>query len=396
MNARTRRKLLTSVSAAALLATAYGATQVLAADDDDGTPRLWIELGAQLERANGGDDAFAPPFYSRIKPPIDSPAAIVDELPWALGQDGKVSFQPDGSDWIFSGGIRFGRAKSHRSTHQQSQPPQKTDVEKYLLQHYVSPGGQYYYYKIKCCHSQVVTPNANYADVQSLHQESHVVLDFQAGKDVGLGLLGAQSTSTVSGGVRFAQFKTRTNIAVKARTDLHLYNGFTLPGYAPFASGFPQKYSLATNHREFSLTAGSERNFKGVGPSISWEASATIAGNPDSSQLTFDWGVNAALLFGKQKSKTHHQSSGLYQKSKYGVISSYNHPRVHFTRSRNVTIPNIGGMAGISVKWPNAKVSIGYRADVFFNAMDGGWDTAKKENRSFMGPFASISVGLGD
>jgi hypothetical protein len=53
-------------------------------------------------------------------------------------------------------------------------------------------------------------------------------------------------------------------------------------------------------------------------------------------------------------------------------------------------------MAGFSIKWPNAKISIGYRADIFLNAMDGGWDTAKKENRSFMGPFASVSFGLGD
>jgi|HubBroStandDraft_2_1064218.scaffolds.fasta_scaffold44336_3 hypothetical protein len=43
----------------------------------------------------------------------------------------------------------------------------------------------------------------------------------------------------------------------------------------------------------------------------------------------------------------------------------------------------------------NFKVSAGYRADFFFGAMDGGLDTAKKENVGFYGPFATISVGLG-
>jgi hypothetical protein len=36
-----------------------------------------------------------------------------------------------------------------------------------------------------------------------------------------------------------------------------------------------------------------------------------------------------------------------------------------------------------------------YRADFFFGAMDGGIDTAKKENVGFYGPFATISIGLG-
>jgi hypothetical protein len=41
-------------------------------------------------------------------------------------------------------------------------------------------------------------------------------------------------------------------------------------------------------------------------------------------------------------------------------------------------------------------VSLGYRADFFFNIMDGGIDTRKGEDRAIHGPFAKISVGLGD
>jgi hypothetical protein len=65
------------------------------------------------------------------------------------------------------------------------------------------------------------------------------------------------------------------------------------------------------------------------------------------------------------------------------------------TRSRTVTIPNVGGFAGLSYRFSNARISAGYRADFFFGAKDGGIDAADRENLGFHGPFASISVGLG-
>ena len=64
-------------------------------------------------------------------------------------------------------------------------------------------------------------------------------------------------------------------------------------------------------------------------------------------------------------------------------------------RSHSVAIPNIGGLLGISLKFPNAKVSVGYHADLFFGAMDGGIDSRKSYDRNFYGPFASVSIGLG-
>jgi hypothetical protein len=58
-------------------------------------------------------------------------------------------------------------------------------------------------------------------------------------------------------------------------------------------------------------------------------------------------------------------------------------------------VPNIGAFAGLSFRYAAAKVSFGYKADFFFNAMDGGIDTAKSYDRNFYGPFATISIGLG-
>jgi hypothetical protein len=64
-------------------------------------------------------------------------------------------------------------------------------------------------------------------------------------------------------------------------------------------------------------------------------------------------------------------------------------------RARTVIVPNAGGFAGFSLTVPNARFNIGYRADFFFGAMDGGIDARKSENIASYGPFASISIGLG-
>ena len=68
---------------------------------------------------------------------------------------------------------------------------------------------------------------------------------------------------------------------------------------------------------------------------------------------------------------------------------------VPITRSRNATVPNLGGYIGASVRYQNAKISLGYRADEFFGAMDGGIDSRKSENLGLFGPYANISIGFG-
>ena len=58
-------------------------------------------------------------------------------------------------------------------------------------------------------------------------------------------------------------------------------------------------------------------------------------------------------------------------------------------------MPNVGGFAGVSYRYSAAKISLGYRADFFVGAVDGGIDTHKSETLGFYGPFAAISFGLG-
>ncbi len=89
-----------------------------------------------------------------------------------------------------------------------------------------------------------------------------------------------------------------------------------------------------------------------------------------------------------------------YYNGKYQTVPPYGADPICFhatphDRSRTVIVPNVGGFLGVSFRYPNAKVSLGYRADFFFGAMDTGIDARHTVDRNFYGPFATISIGLG-
>jgi hypothetical protein len=213
-----------------------------------------------------------------------------------------------------------------------------------------------------------------------------LILDFRTGRDVGLGLFG-RGISNVSVGIRAAEFSSSNVTRIKSRPDMHVQNAL------PTSHFYFPSYTFDI----FSLTGGSNRSFRGVGPSISWDASLPFAGNLEDGSLSFVWVMNASLLFGKQKVQLHHHTTAIhgFQALGYGTTQLYNPPSTFRTQSRSVTVPNVGGFAGVSMKFPSAKLSMGYRADFFFGAMDTGIDAHHSHNVSFHGPFATISIGLG-
>ena len=378
-----RWKLLTGASALAL--TAYVSSAGIARAEDASQPLVWIELGGQLSRLQDSEETFAPAFLS-MRPSIFAPPQNYEFAP-RLGIDefGQLTFRPESSDWVFSASVSYGRSTTARHVHAQTNPP---------------PFVVHYYYSSKL-HTNYKYPRAaKFADTQSQNREAHLIVDFQAGKDVGLGLFGnSGGTSTLSVGVRFAQFRSKSNIALKSDPNWNFNYK-----YAPYALylGFTNSKLVYGQHYQTnraSLLA--TRSFHGVGPSLSWNASVPFAGNSESGELQVDWGVNAALLFGRQKTKTQHHTSQLLHASS-GFFTNVGRTTIHQsspppqTRSRNLTVPNIGASVGLSWRLQDFKMSLGYRADMFFGAIDGGIDTRKSENRGFFGPFASISVGLGD
>ena len=106
--------------------------------------------------------------------------------------------------------------------------------------------------------------------------------------------------------------------------------------------------------------------------------------------------MNAAVLFGRKKASGSGEVQTTY--CGYGTLSSCEniHQTPHsFSRSKSVAVPNLGGYVGASAVYRNSKISLGYRADTFFNAMDGGQETHQSYNRGFYGPYLNVSLGLG-
>ena len=354
-----RKRLLATASALALT-TYIGSTAAKAGDTD--RPTVWIELGGQMEQVAGALPPFSAPFMDVTPTPGPYRNHIFQngQKPpdHAFGFEGKVSFQPEDSDWIYSAAVRFGRSHTDRQLHNQT--------------------------PLVGIRPHVGNYAAPYADITSSFKDSHAVLDFSVGKDVGLGVFGREGHSTFSAGVRIAQFSTSERVDAYARPTV-------IPQYVFANVIFP-------SFTDYAMNGQAQRSFRGVGPSISWDASATLVGNRDAGEITLDWGINGALLFGRQKAVVDHETQASHRPGTYYgyyyVETLYDVPH-RVARSRKVTIPNIGGFAGISVKYPNAKVSLGYRADFFFGAVDAGIDERRTKDLGFQGPFASISIGLG-
>jgi iron complex outermembrane recepter protein len=367
-----RWELMATGSVLALCAAVYNAGQARAADNDADRPTLWIELGAQSEQVNGFGDPFAPPFtHEIVADGFTSPLQLQSALAQSVGGEGTISFQPENSDWVFSASVRYGRANGRKSVHEQT------------------PGG----YR----HLTIVTPGGfqgsgslplgatKFSETRVTNNETHAILDFQAGKDLGLGLFGGRGQSTVSFGLRFAQFTSKQVLGINADPDFYFPKPLTVDH---------DKY-----HHTYAVTSHMERSFRGLGPSLSWNASAPVIGEVEQGGLFVDWGANAAFLFGRQKISGHHQTvAGFYKsnalRSNYRFASHFQRSGTP-VRSHTVVVPNAGGFAGLSYRFSNAKLSLGYRGDFFFGAIDGGVDVARKETRGFYGPFASVSVGLG-
>lgn len=337
-----RRQLLLTVSSAAVLVLVGNARA-----DDANRPTVWVELGGAFDQISHSSTVWTPP---NLPDPITNPSPDAFGKTPSLGYDfeGAISVHPNGSEWIFSASVRYGRAQhGPKNTHDQAY------------------GTAYHQ----------LTSFAFLNSTQQSHS-THAIMDFTAGRDVGMGLF-RSSLSTVHFGVRAVQ--------LNEKADGH---------FSAFTSA-PQKYSPGkVSHKAEALFT---RSFMGAGPSVSWDEATSFMGSVEEG-VSFDWGANAAILVGRQKAHLSLHTmdaryAGKYQYPKVPIILTQS--TVSPQRDKTVAVPNFGAFASLSWRLPAGKVSIGYRADLFFGAIDGGISTAQRSMNGFYGPFASVSIGLG-
>jgi hypothetical protein len=339
-----RYRLLLSVSSAAVLVLAPEAHA------QDSHPTVWIELGGAFDQIARDSATWVSP---NLTDPISNPSPEPFGLSPAIGYDfdAAIRIQPEGSDWNYSASVRYGRAqRGPRRVHDQTY---KTHPVGYA-------GGKYY-----------LTTYA-FLNAKEQSRSSHAIVDFLVGRDVGLGAF-HNGKAAVHFGIRMAQLNERVEGTMTA------------------FSTAPAKYSAGKIvHKADALMA---RSYTGIGPAVSWDGATPLVGSLNDG-FSFDWGANASVLVGRQKARIalHTQDARYNGGGAYTVLS---HLSSVPSRDRTVVVPNLGGFAGLSWRLPGGKVSLGYRADFFFGAIDGGVSTSRKDMRAFYGPFASVALGIG-
>ena len=108
-----RWHLLSTASAIALIGATDCWIATAGAEGAD-VPTVWIELGGQLERQTAQGDVAQLPFVANYSSsPVfipDSPLHVVRPPLYSNGGEAKISFDPEGSDWILSASMRYGRS----------------------------------------------------------------------------------------------------------------------------------------------------------------------------------------------------------------------------------------------------------------------------------------------
>ena len=152
-------------------------------------PQVWIELGGALSRQGNSQETYSPPFLALEPSEFSSPQKFQRPPLHSFDESGAISFSPKRSSWTFAVYVRYGRSNGDKKFHQQTYP------------------GTHPRYEFDTIQPTPLFPAAaEFIDSKTKTGESHMVIDFAAGKDLGLGLFGSDGTSVVSAGVRIAQF----------------------------------------------------------------------------------------------------------------------------------------------------------------------------------------------
>jgi len=183
------------------------------------------------------------------------------------------------------------------------------------------------------------------------NKEKLTFLDFEVGRDVGLG--NANGKLRIHAGLRVASFRSKEN-----------GNWYYSSGISSFSSSGSFKV-----HRKFT----------GIGPRLGFNSLTPISEN-----LALRLDAAGALLFGKRKTT----AIGTYVTP---FCSSFT---TGMRRSKSTVVPNISAFAGFAwmpASVPGMTVSLGYSVDAYFNVVETWNGTSlRKSDRIIHGPKLSI------
>jgi outer membrane receptor protein involved in Fe transport len=330
---------------------------------------FWVEIGGSIGRLESDNERVTAPFMEEYQPSLVFPLDVQDRrLDTSDQREMKLTYAPGGG-WRVSGAVRYGRANG--SGRQAS---------------YVQlPGANWTlpFIGVTTYHEGPL----DYGVSTVSDGEEHTIADFAVGKDIGLGAWGEGGQSSLSLGVRYAQFKSRSAVSLIGTPDW----------YWPDLAN--SKYRQDT-HTEYATSLNSERAFKGAGPVLSWDAAKQLFGDDASGHVNVDWNISGGVLFGKQTLQAEGNRYAGYSHVPHIALAVpitdtvYNAP-ISLRRSKNATVPTLDLSLGVSYAIDRVKVSTGYHWERYFDAIDGGYKEAKSYDRGFDGPYLKLSLGFG-
>ena len=326
---------------------------------------LTVELGGVVQRHDAPYGTVSPSFVSTFSSALKPDRVQNQDLDWGDGREVKITYAPAGSPWRISGDLRVGKTNGTNKF-------LATEVgsEGCIISAAFCNGNQKYYFH-----------GTNYTDATVVNREEHTTADFDVGREVGLGGM----KSTLSGGLRYAQFKSDTRLKMFAVGDWYM------PAeYAFF------KYS---SNEHYTTDLKAHREFKGAGPTVSWDASHRLLGNEQTGNVDLDWSLTGGVLFGKQKTSVSGQATSAYFHGKYYQGLSQQGPATVIPppapRSKSVSAPMLDLSLGLSYEIQRVKVGAGYRWERYYNVLDAGYAEHKDYDRTIDGPYFKIAVGFG-
>ena len=342
--------------------------------DHTGPYPLTIEIGGEVQRQDAPYADLTPVSAASFTGTLNTTAAENRNLDWGDGREVRLTYAPAGNTWRVSAGYRTGKTNGTDQTLNFVLAAEGCGGSTAQCVQAAQMGytGEPFFFKAY-----------NYSDVTVTNHEEHTIADFDVGRDVGMGL---GLASSVSAGLRYAQLRSTTHMQMFGAADWYLPEQFVLFKYAH------------NTHYKADLTTS--RDFKGAGPTLSWDAAKRLWG-PDTSHLDLEWSLTGGVLFGKQKAAFKGNETSAYFSGKYSgrqVLQSG--PTVDITnnpagRSKSVTAPLLDLSAGLAYETGRFKVDAGYRWERYFNVLDAGYAERKDVDRTIDGPYFKIAVGFG-
>jgi len=338
-----------------------------------------VQIGGMVQRQDAPYTAVHPSFIGGFSDTLDTIDSTQNrDLDHGDGREIRLIYRPARSPWNIAASYRFGRTNA-------------TDSALAFELGDTGCGGTLAQCQAGIALGFTGPPNVftvyNYSDVTVTNREEHNIVDFDVGRDVGMGM---SVESRVRAGLRYAELESATHVQM-----------FGVPNWDLPAQRVLTTYAHNT-HYHADLSAS--REFEGAGPTISWDAARRLWGSDDG-HLDLDWSVTGGILFGKQKTSLEGVETSTNYAGKYqtGITAKKIIPRaptqvltnLPADRSKSVTAPLVDLSAGLSFETGRVKVGAGYRWERYFNVLDAGYAERKQYDRTIDGPYFKIAVGFG-